>query len=598
MSPTLIRIKKPKHKLLNPEYLPTPLLAPAQRRPIRVVALDQHRRLSGFTVIMRFAGFGLGRLGDKLRGRSDPLRTAVAARELFQGLGGLWIKLGQLLSLRSDVFSDEMCAQLSQLLHANIAFPGAVVRDAIEQELGRPVEAIFSRFDEHPIAAASIAQVHRAVLRKEQVPVVIKLLRPTVTEAFRRDMVLLRVTAQILSLLLPIGHLRLKDALNELDAVVEEELDYAYEAFNSRRLRKNLRRHKVYVPYLFRRYCTGKILVMEDIQGVLMSEAIAVGQRDPERFAAWCEENSIAPEKVAKHLFVSNMRQLLEDNLFHGDMHPGNIILLRNNRYALIDFGTIGSLDPAFLQTYLGVLKATNKRDYEKAADLSMHMCIEIPSFDIGKMRTELISAMKLWQARSEMESLGYHDRSLGASSKIIGQVFAKYRLQISWVALRMARTWGTLDTSLAYFYPDMSHSKMFARYLKGAQRRHRKNALKNLREGVSDMLDTANQYRVLLEPVAQRTTIAYKQKMNKFSMAAAAVMRFFYIGTIMAIIFCIHAFLHQHYVDLGHLPGGELVDDFPLLEKEWFIMAVLSLSLVSVLLRRLIRIASTAYLR
>ncbi|SMF97328.1 ubiquinone biosynthesis protein [Methylomagnum ishizawai] len=598
MRPTFIRVEKPKHKLLNPEYCPTPLLPPSQRPPIQVLALDQHHQYGILTVLFRFAGFGLDRLGDKLRGRSNPLRSAVAARELFQGLGGLWIKLGQLLSLRSDVLSDEMCDQLSQLLYANIGFPGSVVREAIERELGCPVEKIFSRFEDAPLAAASIAQVHRAVLRQEGVPVVVKLLRPNVIEAFRRDMSLLRMVVGFLTALLPVGHMRLNEALDELDAMVEEELDYAYEASNSRRLRKNLRRHKVYVPYLFRRYCTGKLLVMEEIQGVLMSEAIAVSKQDPERFDAWCEENAVEPRKVAQHLFLSNMRQLIEDNLFHGDMHPGNIILLRNNRYALIDFGTIGALDPDFLQIYFGVLQAANQRAYGKAADLSLHMCTEIPQFNIGKMRSELISAIKLWQARSGMETLGYHDRSLGASGKIMGQVFAKYQLQVSWAALRMARTWGTLDTSLAYFDPEMNHRRMFSRYLKAADQRRRKNAVKKIREGFMSTLQTANEYRVLLEPIAQRATIAYKQKLNKISMATTTVIRFLLIVTLLAIIFCVHAFLHQHFFDLGYLPGGELVDDFPSMEKEWFVVALFGLGLVTGLLRRLLRIASSAYLR
>ena len=359
-----------------------------------------------------------------------------------------------------------------------------------------------------------------------------------------------------------------------------------------------LDRHEVYVPYVFRKYCTEKIIVMEEISGVLMSEAIAVNSSKPERFAAWCEENSVEPKKVATHLFLSNMRQLLEDNLFHGDMHPGNILLLRNNRYALIDFGTIGSMEPGFLQTYFGVLRAVNKREYDKAANLSLHLCTELPSFDIDKMRPELINAFKLWQARSEFETLPYHERSLNASSKTIGQVFMKYRLQISWAALRMGRTWGTLDTSLAYFYPDMNHSQMFSRYLKDASRRQRENRLKNLREGVVQMLETANQYRVLLEPVVQRATITYKQKVNKLSLVATTVMRFVNVALILLIGFVAHVYLHQHYPGVGDYPGAALAKIFPVMQEGGFVLTVISLFMLIILMRRLIKIVSASYLR
>jgi len=598
MNQEFIRIGKPKRRLLNPEYIPTPLTPREERTPIRVLELDQHRRLGGLTVIARFAGFGLRMLGRKLQGRRDARLAAIEARQLFQGLGGLWIKLGQLLSLRSDIFSDEMCEELSQLLYSNIGFPAQTARQAIERELGLPVEAVFSTFEDQPLAAASIAQVHRAVLRKEGVAVVVKLLRPNVTEAFRRDMALLRGAVKILGLLMPLRHLRLNEGMAELNAMVEEELNYAYEASNSRQLRNVLRRHNVYVPYLFRQYCTEKILVMEEIAGVLMSEAIAVKSNDPERFAEWCEENAVRPRQVAAHLFFSNLRQLLEDNLFHGDMHPGNIILLRNNRYALIDFGTIGSLDPDFLKLYLGMLRAVSRREYDRAADLSIHLCQEVPSFDIDKMRSELIAAFKLWQARSELHNLSYHDRSLGASSKIIGQVFAKYRLQVNWAALRVGRTWGTLDTSLAYFYPGMNHLNMFSRYFKQANRRRREHALEDFGKGLAHMAETADQYRVLLGPVVQRSIITYKQTMSKYSLMAATVMRFLYWATLLSIAFVAHVYLHQHYPGIGDYPGAAIAKLVPLMEQEWFLLALAGLGVVSVLVRRLLKIVSSAYLR
>jgi len=599
LSESFIRVEKPKRKLLNPEYIPTPLVTSGERPPIKVVGLKEHRRLSGFTVVMRFIAFGLRILFRKLQGRGENAqRSAVEARELFQGLGGLWIKLAQFLSLRTDLFSVEMCKELSQTLYSNIGFPAEIAKKTIERELGSPLEAIFSSFEDQPLAAASIAQVHRAVLRKEGVPVVIKLLRPNVIEAFRRDMGLLHLLVGLLGILMPLRHLRLNEALDELNGMVEEELNYTYETSNCRQLRKVLRRHKVYVPYVFRSYCTEKVLVMEEISGVLMSDAIAVNSSNPKHFEAWCEENLVQPKKVATHLFMSNMRQLLEDNLFHGDMHPGNILLLRNNRYALIDFGTIGSLNPGFLQIYLAVLRAINRREWDRAASLSLHLCVELPSFEIDKLRVELVNAFKLWMARSEFDSLSYHERSLGASSKIIGQVFMKYNLQINWAALRMGRTWGTLDTSLAYFYPEMNHAKMFSRYIRDAQRRKQKNRIANFREGLVQVLDSANQYRVLLEPVLQKATITYKQKINKLSLIFATIMRFIYISLILLLGFVVHVYLHQRFPGIGDYPGAALAKIVPMIEDKWFALTVFAVIMVSVLLRRLIKIVSASYLR
>jgi len=598
MSQTYIRIEKPRRKLLDPELIPSPLLVDKERKPIKILPIEAHIRANGLVVIWRFLLFGLHVLGVRLSGANDNMRLAKEARELFQGLGGLWIKLGQLLSLRTDFFSDEMCSELSHLLFANIGFPGADARLIIERELGCPLDEIFSEFDENPFAAASIAQVHRAVLRKENIPVVIKLLRPNVARDFRRDMSLLRWIVNLIECLMPVDHLRLHDGLNELDSVLEEELNYAIEASNSRLLRKSLLHHDVYVPYVFRDYCTEKMLVMEEISGVLMGDAIAVNNTDPERFQAWCGENGVDPKKVATHLFLSNMRQLLEDNLFHGDMHPGNIILLRNNRYALIDFGTIGTLDSNYLHIYFGMIKALSERQYDKAANLCLHLCSELPTSDIEKIHLELVKALKLWQARSEFKKLSYHERSLNGSSKLIGRVFTQFRLQINWTALRMGRTWGTLDASLATFHPTMNHTRLFNRYLKEAESRQEKNKLKVLRKSLADFVETTKQYQVLLEPVLQRTTISYKQKLNKFNLVMATIMRYVSIATIGGIIFVINAFIDQHYFDMDSSFMGRLVDDFPLLEREWFLILLVGLALPVFLLRRLIKIVSSSYLR
>lgn len=591
--------EKPRHKLLNTDYIPTPLVQREQRQPIEVSRTYRHPSI--LRVVLHFIAYFFWRQIDRLLGRDDPLNRAIAARKLLQNLGGIWVKLGQLLSMRNDIFTEEMCDQLSKCLYANVAFPSSVVREVVERELGRPIDALFAVFEDNPIAAASIAQVHRGVLLNENVAVVIKVMRPGVSDAFRRDMALLRILVRFFSVLLPIAHLRLPDGLTELNEMVEEELNYTYEALNIKRLRRNLRKHNVYVPLLFSKYVSEKVLVLEEIQGVLMSEAIAISRQEPQRFKVWCNQNDVDPKKVASHLFYSNLRQLLEDNLFHADMHPGNIILLRHNRYALIDFGTVGTLDPSFLALYTGVLKSISSGNFVKAANLAIHMCTDIPTLDLEKLKRDLSAAMRLWQARTAMEGLTYHDRSLGASTQIIGKVFAKYRLQISWSSLRMARTWGTLDTTLAYFYPNMIQAKMLENYLKKAVVRRRKHLLANVRDRAVDLFDTAYQFRMLIDPIAHRNVIAYKQKLNKISLAVSALFQFLLVLSILIGLFSAHVFLDQnfeHLIDLSHLPSAGLIDDFPQIKREWFIVLMFLIIAVILLLRKLNRIVTTAYLR
>src|SRR6516165_2556839 len=173
--------------------------------------------------------------------------------------------------------------------------------------------------------------------------------------------------------------LRWEEMLWELDQIVAEEIDYRFEASNMRRMRKSLWPHRVYVPKVFPSYCTKQVLVTEFIDGVLMTDYIRMLGDDPQRCAAWCAENKIRPRLVARRLYNSLLRQLLEDNLFHGDPHPGNIMLLRNSRIALIDFGTVGSMEREYHQKFGLLFKAMAGQDYAKSADLLLLLSGALP---------------------------------------------------------------------------------------------------------------------------------------------------------------------------------------------------------------------------
>src|SRR5262249_51082517 len=140
---------------------------------------------------------------------------------------------------------------------------------------------------------------------------------------------------------------------------------------------------------------TANIVVMERISGVLMSDYIRIRDEDPARVEEWLKVNHINPRKVGSRLLISFMRQLFENNLFHADLHPGNIILLRDSRIALIDLGSVGSLDHEFLTLYRGLQRALAMNDYGKAADLQLRLCAQLPSRHLTEMRAELIRSLR-----------------------------------------------------------------------------------------------------------------------------------------------------------------------------------------------------------
>ena len=147
--------------MLKSRLIPTPLVNSASVSPIKIVPVQTLGRFSTLSLVMRLIGFAFGMFWDNLLRRGTPAEKAVHTREFLESLGGMWIKAGQLISLRTDLLSREMANELSQLTYLTNGFDPDIARQVVETELGRPIEDVFEFWEAHPFAAASISQVHR-----------------------------------------------------------------------------------------------------------------------------------------------------------------------------------------------------------------------------------------------------------------------------------------------------------------------------------------------------------------------------------------------------------------------------------------------------
>jgi ubiquinone biosynthesis protein len=454
------------------DILPTPLETSIRRKPISIVPLESGvSNRSSWTVwqFLKFLFLGWWR---GLRSKSSEHEKAVLLRELFERLSGMWIKLGQLLSLRTDIMSVEMCQELSKLQFEVGGFSPELSRRVIEEELGQPISAVFSQYEEHPFAAATVAQVHRATLLSNNRAVVVKVMRPDVSRSFERDLRLLHRIVRVTSALGIWRRLRLKEAVHELRDVLIEETNYEQEAVNLRTMRKSLRHHGIYVPRVISRLSKRRILVMEEVPGVLMSTYIRARQEEPERAHAWALHNGIEAKEIAKHLALSTLRQILEDNLFHGDLHPGNIIMLADNELALIDFGSVGRLDRRIWLLYRESLTALALKDYDRAADIMLMMSPLASLANTGKLRRDMADALRRWELEGQFHGASYSERSMAAMSERVAKIMAKHEVPLSWGIMRVGRTLSTLDASLQTLWPDANFSKLARAYFKDRTRR------------------------------------------------------------------------------------------------------------------------------
>lgn len=541
--------------MIDSYRLPTPLTRPHEVSPVRInedTSVPSHPILRLFGVFGRFM---LTNLKLRIGGRLDPDDRAIRLRQAFEQLGGLWIKIGQLLSLRTDVFSEPVCRELARLHYRAQGFPLSEVRAIIEAQ-GQSMSAIFSHFDDVPLAAASISQVHRAVLRSNGAQVAVKVLRPRAEQAFARDLKLIGRFIGMLEFFKVTPHVHWRHAHWELEQMVIEELDFRYEAANTRRMRKSLRQYGVYVPKVFRDYCSKHVLVTEFIGAVLMSDFIEIGRKDPERLAAWCHENRVAPRKLGRRLFESVMAQMLEDNLFHADLHPGNIMLLRDNRVALIDFGTIGSSEKNFLTTYKASLAALAERDYLRAADLTLTMAITPPrAGQLDALRAEMVRSYRHWEGLTHLDGLGYHERSLAAAGAATGKIMFERQVQMSWQSMRISRTWSTLDAALGFVLPDANYMKLFDGYFRKARARRFsvRKVIENVAGGVVKTVASANVYAEMISPIVRKQVILAPGIVNvsqRIIMVLNTAFRVLFWFLVLGLLAGGGAMLHRFYPD------------------------------------------------
>lgn len=401
-----------------------------------------------------------------IRGRASAARRAVETRLLLERLGGLWTKVGQLLATRPDVFSPELCRELARMQDRATSVPWDEARALLEVELGRPCEQIFDSIDPDPVAAASIGQVHLAFLGGKRVAV--KIQRPHLAELLRQDMRVVRAFVRLGRMTWVLSYFRWDDFLWELDQILREEIDYRVEAQNLRTMRRTLSRHGIRVPKVERSLCTQRVLVMEYFRGVYMSEYIAVATSgDSAGLTAWLRENDVDPHKVARRLLLSFRRQLFEDNVFHGDLHPGNIMLLRGSAVALIDFGSVGRLEGVFFRKYRMFVRAWSRQEYAKAIDILYLMYPRLPDVDLSELKERLVRVVRAWEVRAGTRGLPYTEKSFTTCIVELSRILFRARCPLDWTFMRVLRAQSTLDMSLMYLYPDLDQNRALRRYFR-----------------------------------------------------------------------------------------------------------------------------------
>jgi ubiquinone biosynthesis protein len=316
---------------------------------------------------------GLGDLVERLSGRGFRSAKGTKSKDLLfksgfpspkhirltlEELGPSFIKLGQLMSTRADLFPPEYIEELKKLQDAVPPVPFPAIKKVIEEELKRPLSEIFQDFNPTPIAAASVAQVHLAELASGE-KLAVKIIRPGIDKQIRQDILLMYYLAEKIEKNFEIGQiLGLNNVVKEFERVIFRELDMFIEAGNIEKFLHNFKEvDEIHIHKVYWEYTSRSVLVMERIEGIKMDQVEAI------------KAHGLDPKEIANIGLRSFSRQLMEFGFFHADPHPGNTLVMFDGRVALVDFGITGYLDEQMMHQIANILLGFAEHDYDRVLE-------------------------------------------------------------------------------------------------------------------------------------------------------------------------------------------------------------------------------------
>ena len=435
--------------------------------------------------------------GRKAIQEQEFISFATRTRLAFEDLGPTFIKFGQILSTRPDILPEEFIKEFLKLQDEVPPFPFTDVVKAIEQEFKRPVKELFKEIEEKPVAAASIAQVHKAVTREGE-GVVVKVQRPDIEAVIDNDLSILQYIAKLIAKYIPESrNYNPVGMVEEFGGIIKKEMDFTLEASYTERFRKNHSDDpRVLIPAVYWNLTGKKALTMESIIGIKIDNVEKL------------RESGIDTEKISHILAEVLFRQVFEFGVFHGDLHSGNIFVTGPEQIAFVDFGIVGRLDREMQENLADIFVGLVSEDYELLTRVYLRMGILPEDIDEATFKREYQDML-----------FSYFGKPFKRTS--VGELLMSYIRLASRYRIRMPRELLLLDKCILeleglgrLLHPDVNvlvESQQFARRL--IAKRFGPAAM------MKDAVDTVMEYRTFTKALpVQISQILKKMMSDKFT--------------------------------------------------------------------------------